>query len=281
MAITDQNLTDEAVQSIVGKLVVLVIAILIAFPFYWMIVTAIKTTGGLSQYPPTLIPDTLSLEQFRRALQAGSWGQWFTNTVIITVATTVSVLLVSTPAAYALARKEFFGKRIIFVGIISGLFIPSQIILIPLFVMFSRSNMTNTYIGLTLVYTVLFTGFATFFMWSFFKSLPDNLEDAAQIAGISHWKTFSRIIIPLSKPGIATSGVFVFVFTWNEYLWALVFMRDSSKYTISIGLTFFEGLHGTIVFGQLMAISILVILPVLLFFAMTQERFINGITPEF
>jgi len=159
--------------------------------------------------------------------------------------------------------------------------VPTQALVLPLFVLFADLGIVNTHVGLILCYAMLFTGFAIFLLYGFFNSLPNNLEEAARVGGIPEWKVFLRVILPLTKPGIATAAIFVFVFSWNEFLFALVFMQDSPMYTISVGLATFFGNRGSVVLNQLMAVSILAVIPVLLLFAFSQDRFIKGISGGF
>jgi ABC-type glycerol-3-phosphate transport system permease component len=156
--------------------------------------------------------------------------------------------------------------------------IPPQVIILPLFQMFSRIGLIDSYLGLIICYTILFTGFSVFLLHGFFKTLPTDIEDAAKVAGISELKIFLRVILPLARPGIATAGLFVFVFSWNEFLFALIFLQSDSMFTISLGLSQFQGTRGQVVINQIMAVSSLAVIPVLTAFVLMQERFIEGIS---
>ncbi|PHQ40158.1 SN-glycerol-3-phosphate transporter permease [Halorubrum persicum] len=257
------------------------VTLLVVFPFYWMVSTSLKTGEAVTQFPPTLIPDSPSLVPYLDALANGMWVGWFVNTIIVSAGATVLVVVVSTPAAYALSRREIPGARLFLMLFLSTLMVPTQALVLPLFVLFSDLGIVNTHVGLILCYAMLFTGFAIFLLYGFFNSLPNNLEEAARVGGIPEWKVFLRVILPLTKPGIATAAIFVFVFSWNEFLFALVFMQDTPMYTISVGLATFFGNRGSVVLNQLMAVSILAVIPVLLLFAVSQERFIKGISGGF
>lgn len=268
---------EELSRDRIGSLLALLVtSVLIVVPLYWMVTTSIKTTNALATFPPNLFPAEPTIQPYLAALSQGPWVQWFVNTIAVSVGATLLTLAITTPAAYALSRREFPGAKPIYVLFIGVLMIPVQILLIPLFVLFSRLGLVNTRLGLMLAYTAIFLGFATFLLHSFFTNLPRNLEDAARIGGISEWKVFLRIILPLAKPGIATTAVFIFVFTWNEFLFALTFLQDESLYTISIGLQQFQGLHGSVVYNQMFAMSTLATIPVVLLFAIFSEQFIQG-----
>lgn len=257
------------------------VTLLILSPFYWMVSTSLKTGDRVTQFPPNLIPVDPSLIPYVEALQTGMWARWFVNTIVIAGGATLLVLVIATPAAYALSRREIPGARALLVLFLSTLMVPTQALVLPLFVLFSDLGIVNTHVGLILCYAMLFTGFAIFLLYGFFNSLPNNLEEAARVGGIPEWKVFLKVILPLAKPGVATAGVFVFVFSWNEFLFALVFMQDTPMYTISVGLATFFGNRGSVVLNQLMAVSLLAVLPVIALFAVSQERFIKGISGGF
>jgi len=256
-------------------------AVLIAFPFYLVVTTSLKSTQEANQFPPTLFPHELTLSPYINALQTGPWGQWFLNTSLIAAGATIGVLIIATPAGYVLSRREFRGSTVFFGIFLSTMMIPPQVVILPLFSMFSQVGLVDSRIGLVLCYMLLFTGFAVFLLNGFFKNLPTNLEDAARISGISDWKIFLRVILPLARPGLATAGLFVFVFSWNEFLFALIFLQSEANYTISLGLSQFQGLRGGVVLNQLMAVSTLAVIPLLLLFAIAQEQFIQGIAGGF
>lgn len=269
----EEELTTDRVLSLA---ILFITSILVLIPLYWMVMTSIKPTTALATFPPNFFPATPIVQPYFDALEQGPWVQWFLNTLAVSLGSTVLTLGITTPAAYALSRREFPGAKPLYLLFVGVLMIPAQILLIPLFVLFSRLGLVNTRVGLMIAYSAIFLGFSVFLLHSFFTNLPGNLEDAARIGGVSEWKIFLRIILPLAKPGIATTAIFIFVFTWNEFLFALAFLQDESLYTISIGLQQFQGLHGTVVYNQMFAMSTLATIPVVLLFAVFSEQFIQG-----
>lgn len=268
---------DASTVTRVGTLVSLTVAaILVAIPLYWMVATSLKTAVQINAFPPHLVPPTPTISPYLEALQTGPWVRWFLNTVVISAGSTVFVLAIATPAAYVLARRDFPGAKPIYVMFIGILMIPAQILLIPLYTLFARFGLINTRLGLIIAYSAFFLGFCVFLLHSFFSNLPDNVEDAAHIGGVPEWRTFLRVILPMAKPGIATAAIFVFVFTWNEFLFALTFLQTKELYTISVGLQQFQGLRGTVVYNQLFAMSTLATLPIVILFAIFSEQFIKG-----
>jgi len=269
---------ESPLQRSLSYLVVSVSILFVVFPLFWMVSTALKPGPETTLFPPTFIPQNPTLEPFFVAIGTGPWIQWFINTGIVAGGATILILVLTVPAAYAVSRRDFFGIKGVYVGVLSTMMIPTQVILLPLFVMFARRGMVDSYISLIVCYVMLWAGFAFFLLHGFFKTLPSNIEEAAGISGISDWKIMLRIILPLAKPGISTTGIFVFVFAWNEFLYALVFMQDESVYTISVGLQVFTENYGHIVVNQMLAMSILASLPVLVLFLIVQEQFVQGIT---
>jgi len=268
---------DVSTVTRVGTLLTLTVAaIMVAIPLYWMVATSLKTPVQISAFPPHLVPPTPTIAPYFEALRTGPWVSWFLNTVVISAGSTVFVLTIATPAAYVLARRDFPGSNPIYVMFIGILMIPAQILLIPMYTLFSRYGLINTRFGLIIAYSAFFLGFCVFLLHSFFSNLPDNVEDAAHIGGVPEWRTFLRVILPMAKPGIATAAIFVFVFTWNEFLFALTFLQTQDLYTISVGLQQFQGLRGTVVYNQLFAMSTLATLPLMIAFALFSEQFIKG-----
>ena len=272
-----EHVGESGYRRLVAFVLLVLGAIAILIPLYWMVATSFKPASQVGSFPPSLVPLHPTIAPYLNALQQGSWGSWFFNTIVVSAGTTVLTLAISIPAAYALARKDFPGARPIYLMFLGILMIPAQILLIPLYVLFVKLHLVNTRIGLMLAYATFFLGFSVFLLHSFFTNLPGNLEDAARIGGISEWKIFVRVILPLAKPGIATAGVFLFVFTWNEFLFALTFLQGKSMYTISVGLQVFQGNHGAVMYNQLFAMSTLSTIPVILVFAFFSEQLIQGI----
>lgn len=257
--------------------VIVVSSLAILFPLYWMINLSLKGRVEAQRFPPTFVPLEPTINAYIEPLTSDMWVTWFANTFIVTIGGTLLVLFVATPAAYALARRDFVGKKFFYSIFVGKMMVPPQILFLPLFIFFSDLGLVNTHLGLILVYGG-FTAFAIFVLHGFFQTLPDNIEEAARIAGIPEWKIMLRLILPIAKPGVATAGLFVFVFTWNDFLWALVFMQDESLYTVSIGLQQFFGTRGSVVLNQLMAMSTLTSIPVIVLFVFAQNYFFKGVS---
>jgi len=262
----------------IARYVAVALAVLfVLIPLYWMVATSLKGSAQIGIFPPNLIPDPATLEPYFSAWETGPWGQYFLNTVLISGGSTVGALTIATPAAYALARFDFPGSNPIYLLFLGLLMIPAQILLIPLYNLLSSLGLVDSRLGLILVYSTFFLAFSVFLMHSFMTNLPESLEEAARIGGIPEWKIFVRVILPLVKSGLTATGMLIFVFTWNEFLFALTFLQSEELYTISVGLQSFQGIHGATVYNQLFAMSTLATLPVVILFALFSDQFIEGI----
>ncbi|QLC35065.1 carbohydrate ABC transporter permease (plasmid) [Halarchaeum sp. CBA1220] len=256
---------------------VVLAALFVLVPLYWMVATSLKGSSQIGVFPPALVPSPATIEPYLAAWQTGPWGQWFLNTMLISGGSTVVALAISTPAAYALARFDFPGSNPVYLLFLGLLMIPAQILLIPLYNLLASLGLVDTRVGLILVYSTFFLAFSVFLLHSFMTNLPESLEEAARIGGIPEWKIFIKVILPLVKSGMVATGMLIFVFTWNEFLFALTFLQSEQLYTISVGLQSFQGIHGATVYNQLFAMSTLATLPVVILFALFSDQFIEGI----
>lgn len=256
---------------------VLIAALFVLIPLYWMVATSLKDAAQIGAFPPDLVPDPATLEPYFKAWDTGPWGHYFLNTILISGGSTVGALTIATPAAYALARFDFPGANPIYLLFLGLLMIPAQILLIPLYNLLATLGLVDSRLGLILVYSTFFLAFSVFLLHSFMTNLPESLEEAARIGGIPEWKIFGKVILPLVKPGLTATGMLIFVFTWNEFLFALTFLQSEELYTISVGLQSFQGIHGATMYNQLFAMSTLATLPVIILFALFSEQFIEGI----
>ncbi|MDS0223612.1 carbohydrate ABC transporter permease [Haloarcula sp. S1AR25-5A] len=272
---TDQE--GSSWEQIVRYVAVSLAALFVLVPLYWMVATSLKDPSQIGIFPPNLVPSPATMQPYFGAWETGPWGQWFLNTMLISGGATLVTLAIATPAAYALARFDFPGSNPIYLLFLGLLMIPAQILLIPLYNLLSTLGLVDTRLGLILVYSTFFLAFSIFLLHSFMTNLPESLEEAARIGGIPEWKIFFSVILPLVKSGLTATGMLIFVFTWNEFLFALTFLKSEQLYTISVGLQSFQGIHGATVYNQLFAMSTLATLPVIILFAVFSEQFIEGI----
>ena len=255
-------------------LVLIPIAIVMLIPLVWMLVTSVQTLNETRQYPPTLAPHSIQWRNYSDVLRLAPFGQWFLNTLIVTVAVVIGNLLFCSLAGYAFARIKFFGREVVFILVLATLMIPFQVVMIPTFLIVRRLGLIDT-LG-ALIVPNLANAFGIFLLRQFFRTLPVELEEAARIDGASRLGVLFKIVLPLSGPALATLAVITFLWTWNDFLWPLITIYSPSHYTLQLGLTTFQGAHQTVM-NLLMAANVMSIVPVLLLFFIAQRYFIRGI----
>jgi len=263
-------------------------AITMILPFLWMVSTSLKPEPEIFRFPPAWLPRRWQWENYRAAMEAAPFGRYFVNTVIYAVAITGSNLLLCSMAAYAFARLRFRGRNVLFILTLGTMMVPGQVTMVPVFILLKRwplvggndwlgiggHGLLNSYIGLVLPGAV--GAFGIFLLRQFFMTLPRELEDAARIDGCSEAGIYWRIILPLSKPALATLGIFTFTAAWNEFLWPLLIMSKDSMKTLQVGLQVFQTQYTTR-WDLLMAGTVVVTIPVLVIFLAGQRYFTRGI----
>lgn len=251
-------------------------ALVMVAPLLWALSTSLKTLGQALAYPPKLLPDPVVWQNYRDVLadQRLPFGRFFVNSLFVASAETLGRLLVCSMGAYAFARLKFRGRDTLFLLYLGTLMIPSQVTLVPLFVLMTKLHWVNTYWALIL--PGLGSAFGTFLLRQYFLTIPESLEEAAIIDGCSRFRAYWRIILPLSKPALATLAVFSFMQAWNEFLWPLIVIGDVPKMTLSLGLSGFQTEFQT-QYHKLMAGAMISTLPVLMVFLFAQKQFVRGL----
>lgn len=276
MSLTQSNLIR--IQHLLVYLVLLIGAVPMIFPFLWMLSTALKTPNQLLAFPPILIPDPVEWGNFATALQTLPFGRFFRNTMIIEICVIAGSLISNTLVAYGFARLRFPGREFLFFILISTIIIPWMVRLVPLYLIFNRLGWVNTFLPL-IVPSFFGSPFDIFLLRQFFRSIPDDLSDAARIDGANELQILIRLILPLSKPVLAAVTIFTFQNVWDDFVYPLVFLHDQQLKTVALGLYDFIAIDPFATpWHLLMAASVLVVLPVLLLFALFQRYFIQGIT---
>lgn len=246
------------------------------YPIVWMIFGSLKTNDDLftNVWGP---PRILQWANYAEAWQIGSLGTRIGNSVLVTAGSLALLLLVATPAAYAIARMALPGGRAIFLAILATMMVPAQTTLIPLFLIVKELGLLNSRLGLVLVYAATGVAFSIFVLRAFFLSIPTELEDAALCDGANRIQAFLHIVLPLARPGLATVAIFQGMEIWNEFFLAFIFIRDPVKQTIPLGLVeFFFRYQSewTLYFAALTTIT----LPVIVLYVAMQRQFIEGLT---
>lgn len=266
--------------NITKKLLVYLALIFFAFifagPFLWLLSTSVKSPSeNIFSYPPQLIPEQFTLNNFTEVWNAIPLGRYFINSIIVAIISIVLNLVFSSLAAYPLARLNFKGKDTIFYFILSTMMIPFQVIMIPIFIICVKLNLTDSYLGVILPTCV--SAFGIFLMRQAYLSVPKELEETALIDGAGLFDIWWRIIVPLTKPALATLAIFSFVASWSDFLWPLIILKDTNKYTLPVGISYLAGTFSAN-WRLIAAGSLISIIPIIILFIFLQKFFIGGAT---
>ncbi len=251
------------------------VAVLFLAPALWMISSSLKPDYEIFATPPTLWPTSPRWQNYTEALTSLPFGRFAVNTLIIALSTIVGHLISCSIVAYGFARLNAPGKGFFFVLMLSTLMLPYPVTMVPLFIIFSKLGLINTFIPLILP-AFFGNAFYIFLLRQSFKQIPPDLEDAARMDGASTSQVLLNVILPLSRPALATVAIFTFQAAWNDFLGPLIFLHNQSLYTLQLGLSLFRGAYN-VQWAYLMAASLVVTLPVIVIFFFAQRSFIEGV----
>jgi len=247
----------------------------VAAPFVWMLLGSFKTQGELLRVPPTWWPEQPTSQNYVDLLNKESFPRYFLNSTVVALAVTAGNLAFCSMIGYALAKLRFKGRNALFVLVMATLMIPGMVTFVPLFVLVTNAGMANSYPGLILPFLV--SPFGVFLMRQFFLGLPDDLMDAGRVDGSSELGIFARIMLPLTRPALATLGILTFLGSWNNFLWPLVIAQTQDKYTLPVALALYSKGQNAQNYGLLMAGAVVVVIPVLVMFLIFQRHVTKGI----
>ena len=261
--------------NIIFYVISVALAVMVVIPFYWMIITSLKSKGALMALPIQWIPHHPTLQSYRKVFSLFPFGKAILNSLFVSITFTVITVLSSSMAAFAIAKIRFKGAGVFFRMYLMSMMIPTQITLIPLFIIMSRLNLTNTYTSV--ISPSIFSAFSIFLLVQNLRSLPDDFMEAARIDGASLWTTFFRVIMPMEKPVLATLVITTFMGAWNDYLWPLVMLSDKNKMTLTLALNTLNGQYGT-EYNVLMAGCLISMIPIIVVYIIAQTQMKQGIT---
>lgn len=244
-------------------------------PFYWTVNTAFKTNGDIMKRPVEYFPTSPTVENFVVAWNNVGFGVFFKNSVIIGFFTVIIVVILSVLAGYAISRYQFKGKASFLLMLLCTQFIPRSMLIIPMFIIFQNLGLINHPLSLILVYSAVEVPFTAVLMSGFVSNIPKELEEAAAMDGCSKFQAIRHVILPLLLPGIVATGIFTFLYTWNEFLIALMLNTDQSRFTLPVGLSFMIGEY-SVDFGALAAGSVIALVPSIILFSIAQKHLVNG-----
>ena len=285
--------TLGVLRQVVAYLVLLVVTFLICFPLIWALSTSFKAPQDVMATPPRLLPPQATLENYRNLVTGKQqyfradqtyvpttaapqhFMSWFGNSVVVSLGSTAISILISTLAAYSVTRFRYWGRRIVPYFSLLGYMVPSIILVFPLFLVMTELRLTNSLWSLTFGYVSITLPFCMWLLWAFFRSIPIELEEAAMMDGASRLRVFVDIVLPSAAPGIIAAAIFSLIVSWNDFLFARVFINSIENLPLTVGVMhFFEGTH--VDWGLMMASAVLMTLPMAILFMLMQRHLVAG-----
>lgn len=249
-------------------------AIMLA-PFALMVSTAFKPFAYVLEIPPQLIPAQPTLDNFVEAWTSQDFGRYFVNSVVVALTSTVVSVTLGSMLAFAFARFDFPGRRVLFGALLFTMMVPGMVLLIPQFVLARNLGLLNSLPGLVVVYATMNLGLNTYLLRGFFAAMPQEVFDAAVVDGAGVWGSLRRVALPLARPGLATITLFSFLAAWDEFTWAIVSLSNRELYTLPIAIRSFQRAQAT-EWGLVFAASLIALAPVLVLFVALQKQFVSG-----
>ncbi|MDQ0876934.1 multiple sugar transport system permease protein [Paenibacillus sp. V4I3] len=262
-------------RNLLSHLILIVAAVVLMFPFVWMLSGSFKDNLEVVRMPPNLIPDTFKFSNYVEITKYFPIYRFLGNSVGVSLVTTAAQIVVCAMAAFVFAKIPFRGRETLFVLYLITMMIPMQVTMTPLFIVFQKLHLTNTYLGLIL--PGIFSAYGTFLLRQHIMTIPDPLIEAARMDGASYLRVFVSIILPLSKPALATLAIFAFMASWNNFLWPLIITSDKELMTLPIGLSKLQGRWAT-EWNILMAGNVISFIPIFIVFLFASKYFIKGMT---
>lgn len=253
--------------------VLIAVAAVYLFPILWIIISSFKDGSELFRWPPTLWPEEPTLQNYIQAFQAGNFVRYFANSAFVTIAATIITVIINTMAGYAFAKYRFKGDTFLFVFFIATLMLPLEVLMIPIFQVIKEFHMYNSFWGLIIPPAATPAG--VFLLRQYFLTVPKDLMEAARIDGASEVRIFVRLMLPAAKPAMSVLAIFSFLWRWNDYMWPLLVIRDTEKYTVQLALANFAGQY-TVDWNSMLAMSVVTMIPVLILFLLFQKQFVKG-----
>ncbi|GAB6932987.1 carbohydrate ABC transporter permease [Calditerricola satsumensis] len=250
------------------------VALIFVFPFVWMVLTAFKSPREVMRFPPQWLPETWQWENFVHAWASGPFLTYLANSAFVALAILVLQLVTGIPAAYALARYRFRGKKVFFGMTLAALMLPPQITFLPVFLQLSRWDLLNTYWALILPYAT--SAFGIFLLRQAFLQVPEEVIEAARLDQASEWQIIWKIMVPMARPVLVTFGLFSFIYHWNDYFWPLVMTNQEHIRTLPVGVAMLKESEGGVSWNLVMAGNVMLVLPILLLFFVAQRQIIRA-----
>lgn len=259
----------------IGRWVVNALLVLVFFfPFFWMAASSLKTLGETMQFPPSLLPADPQWQNYQSAWTSIPFGKYLVNSCIVTASVLVLQALTVVPAAYAFSQYDFKGKNLLFGGTLITMMVPAQLVFLPLFVLFAKWHLINTYASLILPFAT--SAFNIFMLRQTFNQMPRELVEAARLDGASEFKIVVRLFLPMAKATLVTCALLTFISTWNDYFWPLVLTTNDAVRTLPVGVASMRASESGINFQVLMAANVLLSLPILVIYLFANKHIIKA-----
>ena len=268
-------------RSIVYHVVICLIGIIMIYPLIWMIMSSFKETGTIFTTAGSLIPEKFILDNYRNGWKgfAGiAFSTFFKNSLFISIVATIGTILSSAVVAYGLARFEFRGRKLMFTAMLLSMMLPAQVLMIPQYLWYQKLNWVGSYMPLIIPYFFATQGFFVYLMSNFIEGIPRELDEAAKIDGCSYFGIFRLVIAPLMKPAVVTGSIFSFMWRWDDFLSALLYINKTAKYPVSLALKLFCDPGSSSDYGAMFAMATLSVLPAVVIFLFFQKYLVEGIS---
>lgn len=257
--------------------VLALLVVLSFFPLYWLLITSIKPIKDLFNVPPDFIVWSPTMEHYIEAFTAQPYASYYLSSVIVALITMVITLVLGIMIAYAIARLEFKGKPFILFFVLATSMFPPMSLLLPIYTAFRDLNLLNNYLGLSMTHAVFGLPMVVFLMAALLRKIPKELEEAAVIDGASRFQAFTKVILPLAAPALATGAILIFVHSWNEFLYAFTLISESGKQTLPVGIMMYPGEHD-FPWATISAAIVMSVIPLILLILFFQRRLLEGLT---
>lgn len=271
----------RAVKRAVYHILVFMFGLIMIYPLVWMVMSSFKPTSTIFQTAGSLIPETFTFENYVngwKGFAKVTFAVFFKNSLFISAAATIGTVMSSAVAAYGFARFKFRGKKLLFSAMLLSMMLPAQVLMIPQYLWYQKLGWVGSYMPLIVPYFFAIQGFFVYLMSNFISGIPRDLDEAAKIDGCSYAAVFTKIILPLIKPDLVTGGIFSFMWRWDDFLSALLYVNKSARYPVSLALKLFCDPGSSSDYGAMFAMASLSILPSVLIFIFFQRYLVEGIS---
>lgn len=271
----------RAVKAVIYHILVFAVGLVMIYPLIWMVMSSFKPTNTIFQTAGSLIPETFTFENYIngwKGFAKVTFATIFKNSLFISVVATIGTVISSAIVAYGFARFKFKGKKLLFSAMLLSMMLPAQVLMIPQYLWYQKLNWVGSYMPLIVPYFFAIQGFFVYLISNFISGIPRDLDEAAKIDGCSYVSIFTKIILPLIKPALVTAGIFSFMWRWDDFLSALLYVNKSAKYPVSLALKLFCDPGSSSDYGAMFAMASLSILPSVLIFIFFQRYLVEGIS---